>query len=366
LSETQSNALETIGFAAARSKTRDKVVFIHRGAWGDLYVSTAALFEVCKRHHRDDGERNIWIVGSKAWLEIIDFSQWSEIAGIIVSENGWNGELIEYQGQKNSVWLPAFFLGVGYSYNLRTESLRYAWAPFLARVPVRCGTSETAANLLYTHPSPWLGKDPVIHERDRMLDVVRNSLLLDSKVDWSGKGLPVLKSVLASDVLRVVGCESKKYWLINPTSSRIEKAWPAERYRELALRLRKLLPSNMDVLVLGAPNETHWLTEIAQEDFRILQPKSISDLMIAVAGASQLIANTSSVQFLASAFDTPVLTLLGRAHPKIWGPLGRHSQSVSPKNYVEDASLNIFQREAQAYECISVEDVLEALGPRRT
>jgi ADP-heptose:LPS heptosyltransferase len=148
--------------------------------------------------------------------------------------------------------------------------------------------------------------------------------------------------------------------VVNPTSSRREKAWPAGKFRELLETIREngdfggVMP-----IVVGAPSETEWLREVAGDDFRMIQPSSIGALFNVIAGAELLLTNTSSVQFIAASVGTRTLTLMGRAKPEIWGPLGPSDRFLLGVEPLEIDSM--FDRELRAYESISVQSVLETL-----
>jgi ADP-heptose:LPS heptosyltransferase len=233
---------------------------------------------------------------------------------------------------------------------------------------------------LYTYASPFFGKDPVMHERDapllmlelsdsspakyfkftaanraRLPEILQNSQLVNK---WREQGLPYAKSPDLSRAEEITGAPPEKYIVVNPTSSRREKAWPAEKFRELLLASRpKLKARGFEVIVVGAPTETDWLREVAGNDFRMVQPPSVRDLQDVLSASRGLLTNTSSVQFIAAATGTPTVTLMGRAKPVIWGPVGPHDAIIEGQPPQELAH-NIFEQEKEGYRSISVEEVL--------
>jgi ADP-heptose:LPS heptosyltransferase len=350
------------------SELRKNVVFIHWGSWGDLYVGAAALREVVKMFPEND----LYIVGPEKWTQIIDQETWPTIKGIFATDNGWRG--FSYKPASDGTWIKqTFSIGlvefcktVKATFNLRTESLRFAWAPWLARVPMRFGSAPMPwAKLLYTHRAPWLGKDPVIHERDRMLQVIEAPDKIGRFAhEWSQtSGLPAMKKPNRANAENLARARFGKYWLINPTSSRREKAWPSEKFAELFKRLQPILRAKeIELRVMGAPWETDWLHEVISErggnvgEKTTVQPPTIQDALDVLGGAQVLITNTSSVQFLSPGLGVQTITLMGRANPKIWGPLG-------PRDIVVHGEINrdldhdIFAQEREAYRSISVERV---------
>lgn len=358
-----------------------QVLWIRVGALGDLLISTAALEETFKRFP----DSQVWVLGDKFWLELLEPGQWPRLNGVILRKKGNKGQL--YVPASRTGWkregearpLGYFYRRTQATVNLRIESYRFAWGPWRARVPIRIGSCPWPMKWLYTHWSPWLGKEPALHERDWYLAVTRAprrtwrplGKLLDNRKLYANAterprgGLPRLKEPDRSTVTRLTGQNSrhapaqyKRYWLINPTSSRIEKAWPAEKFRELALRLApKLREQGQTLLVLGAPNETAWLERVAGNELQIVQPPTLGELIDVVAGANILITNTSSVQFIAASTKTPSLTLMGRSSPVRWGPVG--AQDVVVKGKIpEGGHPDLFLEERLAYESITVEQVL--------
>lgn len=352
---------------------RDSVIFIHRGAWGDLYVSTAALAEAAAAHPH----ARLYVVGSEKWLQILDPATWPTLQGIVTTENGRTGDLHEradaaggkpWMLAESQISLRRFYARALATYNIRTESLRFAWAPWLARVPRRHGSAPAPwSQFLYTHRAPWLGKDPILHERDRMLQVVEAPDRIGELArKWrEGTGLPQLKA--HPDRARaegLTGAEFGRYWLLNPTSSRREKAWPSEKFRELFAHLApRLAAEGIKVRALGAPAETEWLREIVPDGVdpsrAIVQPPDVRSLLDVLAGARALVTNTSSVQFLSPGMGVRTLTLMGRGNPAIWGPLGPDDIVVRGEiNRALDADM--FAQERDAYRSITLESVLVA------
>lgn len=298
------------------------------GALGDLLVATAALFELIQCFGPN---RSFVLIGSSLWKEILLPSQWPAVTAILAchdksfqkvtyycadtTADRWVETPLPYQGLVN------FLKPFGTSVNLNPESFRFAYRSFLARNPMRVGIhKQAAAALLFTH-FHRIEKGNEQHERDRYLQIMAplNPTQLRARMDfWQQNGLPPLNSI-KKQISNMI--------LINPTASIREKAWPVERFRELAMRLQKHYP-NFTIHIVGSPKETEWLQEVAQKEFAIVQPRSIRDLIEVVQGASLLIANTSSMQFISACTQTKTLTIIGAASPKRWGPLGAHAHYV--------------------------------------
>lgn len=391
---------------APRISSVKRVGWVRVGALGDLLVAMACLEETV----RGDSGTKVTVFGPRLWLELIDPILWPAVDKIVVIVEGDFGQEYTVLGQvwtstgKGPQKLTQFFGECQVSVNLRVESYRYAWAPLFARVPVRFGTCPPHMQWLYTRWSPWLGKDPMLHERDRMLEILEapsecrlscfstshNRRLLRKKQTgddsqkpnkfqvfpvgqsrdslayrWKHRGLPQI--VMANPVtVRSYGLVPGNYWLINPTASRWEKAWPKEKFQILCERLKVLSEqAGKQLIVLGSPAETEWLQQVANSgktQISIVQPKSLKDLFHVVALAEALVANTSSVQFIAAAVKTKCFTLMGRTYPVRWGPLGPQDAFLCGQQQ-DPPPADIFLDDYTAYDSLSVDHVYEVLRP---
>ncbi len=356
-----------------------RVGWIRIGALGDLLVGLASLRETIDKWP----DANLSVVGSKLWLEVIGPGHWPQIDRIVVVEKrGASAEIFE---RRADAWASVashslraeFATGYDAIFNTRVDSPRQGFSAFWARVPERWGSADGLAKFIYNRRGPHDGKDPLIHERDvplLLMDEAEASatddqtfngrtlaerLELSSRVrKWRANGLPAPRRINGEFLQGELG--ASRYFILNPTSSRREKAWPSSKFRELLLELRGLQEfAGVQPIVVGAPNETEWLQDVAGSDFLMVQPKNIAQLFDVVAGAEFLLTNTSSVQFIAASVGTRTLTLMGRAKPEIWGPLGPNDRFIVGTEPREIDSL--FERERRAYESISVQDVREAL-----
>ena len=354
----------------------EQFAWIRNAALGDCLIATAALLETCRRFSKAKGI----VVGPKFWTDLLDPQHWPQLNGIFVIETGsaYRGQLWTPEGscwrlQESNLKLFDVMSWCQAVVNLRIESFRYLWPSLVARVPVRIGTCDWPASWMYTHWAPWLGKDPVVHERDWQLWVVgavaksrrwgmgvaqaRENFANEptpAMIEWRRYGgLPKLRGDLAlrAEKLRL----SESFVLVNPTASRREKAWPASRFAALVENLRR---KGLRVLVTGAPHEANWLREISDED--LVCPESLADVQALISMASVLVTNTSSLQFLAATTGTSVLTLMGRADPKIWGPLGL-KDCVVRAPVPMTPGMTIFEHERICYEQIKTETVVASV-----
>ncbi|MEQ1875276.1 MAG: glycosyltransferase family 9 protein [Bdellovibrionia bacterium] len=361
-----------------------QVLWIRVGALGDLLISTAALAATFQRFP----DSKIWVLGDRFWLELLEPARWPRLNGIIIRKKGARGQLYVPSGAKT--WkregeekrLSYFYRRSQATVNLRIESYRFAWGPGLARVKIRIGSCPWPMKWLYTHWSPWLGKEPMIHERDwyeMVAQAPKRSFFPLGTTEANRnkyatfnerpvRGLPRLKEPnwqtivkLSEEHPELPPARYQNYWLINPTASRKEKAWPAAKFRELCQRLKPRLEAlGKSLVIVGAPNETDWLSQVGGNEFQVIQPPSLGELIDVVAGANVLITNTSSVQFIAAGTGTPSVTLMGRSQPIRWGPVGL--QDVVVQGKIPSPPLaDLFEEERLSYASIEVDEVLQVL-----
>lgn len=355
-----------------------RVGWIRIGALGDLLVGLASLREVLERWP----DHQVTVVGSKLWLQLIEPGYWPQIDRIaVVEKRGSEAEVFEIS---NGAWASSRQHSLreelslcNVVFNARVDSPRQGFAAFWARVPERWGSAAGLTRFIYNRRGPHDGKDPMIHERDVPLLLMDEAESIENGREsftgktlperigesarirrWREEGLASPRQAHAERAKSKIGLD--RYFVVNPTSSRREKAWPSGKFAKLLseIRRRAELPG-LTPVVVGAPNETDWLREVAGSDFMVYQPEKLSDLFDVIAGAEFLLTNTSSVQFVAAAVGTKTLTLMGRAKPEIWGPLGPKDRYLLGKEPQDVESM--FERERLAYEVIEVERVLEEL-----
>lgn len=371
------------------------VLWIRVGALGDLLIATAALVETLRRFPEDQ----VGILGPKLWTQLIDPQLFPRVPRIYsLKGSGLRDGFQEWvPSAEGSAWTCAsegsfdagFWKRFRAVVNHRIESHRFAIQPWLQQVPIRIGSGPWATRFLYTHWSPDLGKDPMIHERDwhlRVATAEATSASAASCLDglsvrknrralnperffglpsevwrcWEAEGLPRLRG-MDQNYCQRFGLSWKKFFLVNPTSSRREKAWTGENYARF---LKQWSPSALELglepVVVGAPSETVWLKDVAGEEFRVIQPESVAELFHLVDGAVGLLTNASSMHFIAASTDTPAVVLMGRSDRRIWGPLGRQKWVVQrrPETY---QSTDIFAQEQEAYACIPLGEVRAAV-----
>src|SRR5690349_3038775 len=110
-----------------------QVLWIRVGALGDLLISTAALESTFERFP----DSKIQVLGDRFWLELLEPAKWPRLNGIIIRKKKSRGQLYVPAGEKT--WkrsgeekrLSYFYKHSDATVNLRIESYRFAWGPFL-------------------------------------------------------------------------------------------------------------------------------------------------------------------------------------------------------------------------------------------
>lgn len=335
---------------------QNKTVITSFGSWGDIFVAGAAIFEAIENTPNSEH----WICGPQKWLEIIDEHYLHAIEGVIIPTSTFNADIYERNSGKlvkiySNYSLIQFYKSFNTFINLRTESLRHLWPALIAKIPNRVGTAPWPWTYFYTHRAPWIGYAPLIHERERYLQVIEALNNSDLQGKWKQKtGLPPFRSTQTSTLNKYN--LKKPYLLINPTASRREKAWSAKNFAEIYSWLKEFGDAN--VKVIGAPNEIDWLKELSPHDEDIITPNKMHDVIDIISHAKLLITNTSSLQYVAASFNVQSMVLMGRANPIIWGPLGKNDILIKG-NHEKQSNMQL--EEIEAYKNIKLSEAIDKL-----
>lgn len=350
-----------------------KIIIYNAGAIGDLLVSMAAVHDISLLFPNSEQT----LLGNSLWKSILLPSQWPQISTFVECERKSLKNLILYKANRaTDTWekvesissLTEFLKNFSIGICLRNRSLRFVLALIKAKVKMRVGShKDWWARLLYTHFSQE--SRIRVHERERHLNVlssVDENFVKKQKEYWSLHGLPPLKK--SYDTKKFKEKFGNDFIVINPTSSIREKAWNAQNFKAV---VDALVSENKKVVVLGAPNETEWLKEVATNKAPIYQATSIYDVCDLIASTSLLLTNTSSLQFIAATTGTLTVTLMGCANPVIWRPLGKNDILICAESRPEDEKiqndpfLNKTERgkklETITYARIPIKQVLDTL-----
>jgi ADP-heptose:LPS heptosyltransferase len=110
--------------------------------------------------------------------------------------------------------------------------------------------------------------------------------------------------------------------VIHPGSGAPRKCWPAERFVELAERLRA--DGRAVRFVLGEVEREQWPTDRIDRlsaVAELAQPKSYSELYTLIASARAFIGNDTGPTHLAGICGVPTVAIFG-SDPTRWAPIG--------------------------------------------
>lgn len=114
------------------------------------------------------------------------------------------------------------------------------------------------------------------------------------------------------------------------------KAWPPERYAELADNLTR---AGATVWVLGGPNEKTIAETIRQrggEHVRDLTGNDLRNAIIALKAADAAVTNDSGLMHISAAIGTPTIAIFGPTSPRLWAPLNPLAAVIEPEGTYTD------------------------------
>jgi heptosyltransferase III len=111
--------------------------------------------------------------------------------------------------------------------------------------------------------------------------------------------------------------------LIHPGSGSREKCWPADKYLELAQRVRDT-GKPVRIILGDAELETWPAARIRAFEGvgEVHRPASYVELVDALAGAAMFVGNDSGPSHLAGVLGIPTHCLFGPTSPAVWHPIG--------------------------------------------
>lgn len=277
-----STILERLPFGA-------RVAIIRLRSLGDCVLSTPAIHLL--RQHRPD--LKIAVVSEQPFIPL--FEENPDIDDIIVPSGPllrrWKPQLaLNLHGGTRSLILTAgsmarFRAGFGHYRYAMAYNVRIPRAQEILGVERVVHTAEHAASAMFHLGVP-------------ISEVPRARLFASKR--WRDKG----------------------YAVIHPFASAEDKAWPRQRFLEVAEFLRRVL--NLEPVFIGGPVDDPapfqpWHVEISTN---LSKTKSL------LASASLFFGNDSGPAHMAAAFGIPVAVLYGPSDPVVWAPWRTDSQVI--------------------------------------
>ncbi len=166
--------------------------------------------------------------------------------------------------------------------------------------------------------------------------------------------------------------KGKRFIVFAPTTRGAGRAWPMDRYAELARRLfGRAEEHGLDALVVvGAKNERlacASLLHAGRHEKRLVDLVGATDIpkwMAVLERAALVVCNDSAAMHVACAFHRPLVALMGPTRPEISGPYQRAHDAISKLKPGERVRHRDASRSADIMRRITVDEVEEACVSR--
>lgn len=296
----------------------------------------------------------------------------SSYAKDIVEGNPYLDEVIVYDKDgKHHSWMRS----LKFARNLRKKKFdlavilhptnRVHLVAFFARIPRRVG---------FNRKLPFLLTDRIEHTKQmgQKHELEYNLDLLDYLgIQAQDKSLfmPIRQDSeeYINNLFRREGLkDTDKLLAIHPAASCISKIWPQERFAEVALKLA--LKYGFKIVIVAGSKDMSRAENVAkkinQRVYNFAGKISVSQLASLLKRCKLLISNDSGPVHIASAVDTPVISIFGRSQmglgPKRWGPVGDKDKVLhKPVGCIECLAHNC-TKDFACLKAITVEDVISA------
>jgi lipopolysaccharide heptosyltransferase II len=245
-------------------------------------------------------------------------------------------------------------------------TLRLAWVLARSRIPRRIGTASRAYSFLFNERIHLRRSLSNLHEAECNLAMVEP---LCGKADSIRPELFVTEEeeALAEEKLASLGLNPGDFVAIHPGSGGSARDWPLRRFASLADAVESGLGKR--VLVTGGPGEeeliSRMMTLLKSRPARVSGESGIRLLAAILARASALVTNSTGPMHLATAVNTPVVSIfcpIKGCSPSRWGPLGTRSEVLMPRVPVCERCIGDRCKHYDCMEKVGVEQVLEAVG----
>jgi heptosyltransferase-3 len=211
-----------------------------------------------------------------------------------------------------------------------TDGDRSAFLSWVSGAPVRIGFNDEHRwrGRYYTQViQPMSG---VRHRIDRDLEVLKPMSIQAVSKDpqlW----LTPEEEHSADQLLDQLGVQgSQPMVILQPGARYWFKAWPPDRYAELADRLRS--QHGCQVLIGGSDQDIDLVQQIrqrAKSSLVIMAGRTTIKQFAAIVKKSALfVGNDSGAMHVATAVGTPVVALFGPSNPAEWGPRGGAAEVI--------------------------------------
>lgn len=335
----------------------DRILVTRTDRIGDLVVSTPVFKALRQRY-------------PAAWIAALVFQENREL----LDGNPYLNEVILYdkKGSERGVWGNLAFAArlrkKNFSVVIHLHAThRMHQTAFLAGIPVRVGWTRKSPALL-THGFRDVKGEGLKHEAEYNFELLGLlGIKPPEEFELYAPLLPRYESSLQELTWSLGIPENRPWVVVNPSSSCPSKMWPAAKFARLVRDLEKQFDAV--VLLIGGPKDSALAARIFSEAgtaraFDLTGRLTLGTLSCLLKKSALLVSNDSGPVHLASAADTPVVSIFGRNQPGLsptrWRPLG-------PKSAVLWKDIGCYP--CLAHDCriqflcldvISVDDVMQA------
>lgn len=186
--------------------------------------------------------------------------------------------------------------------------------------------------VLYLYPSPNIVNEPYYLDclTNPKASIAENMRLVCEKI------IQLPKITKSNGFTPLSGLVKHKYpnrVVVHPTSARLTRNWPKEKFVKLALHLRK--EGYELVFVPGGIKEQEDWRDVKNLGFEIQSFPSLDALSRFIYESGYLIGNDSGLGHLASALGIPTLTLCRRkAWANMWAPSFCKNIVITPASWI--------------------------------
>ncbi|MBV9746798.1 MAG: glycosyltransferase family 9 protein [Acidobacteriia bacterium] len=290
-----------------------RVAIIRLRSLGDCVLTTPAL-DILKRFRPD---LRVGVVVEDRFREV--FAGNPDIDAILAPRlralRQFQPQLcLNFHGGPRSAWMTALSgarlrAGSGHYRNQFAYNIRIPRAQEVLGISRKVHTAEHLASAMF-----YLGVPQCDVPRAKLIPAGAGSLVRS----WHTQVGPLLDGR---------GSE-QPYAVLHPFATHPLKAWPVDRFAEVARRLRA---SSMEIVVIGGPADD--LSPF--RDFRALAAAPLPEVMGLLAGASLFAGNDSGPAHMAAAFGVPSVVLFGSSDPEIWGPWRAPAEVIASPDGIE-------------------------------
>jgi ADP-heptose:LPS heptosyltransferase len=216
-------------------------------------------------------------------------------------------------------WRPTFTL----NFHGGTRSMVLTFTS-LARF--RAGFGHHRYRFIYSHQIPRaqqiLGEGRPVHTAEH----------LASAMFWLGvprTEIPRAKLMAPTRAAMQRTPPSPAYAVYHAFASAEGKAWPVERFAEVARHIQR--ERGLEPLFLAGPTDD----TSSLGDFQVLKNAPLGEVKTVMAGASLFIGNDSGPAHIAAAFGVPVVVLFGPSNPVTWAPWRTEAQVLTSAGSIQ-------------------------------